>query len=556
MMREQPYPAPPEPALVEARLPRSGERATHHETGAMRLPLYGALLLTGVVLYAARYWLYWDRFVEGTLDEAIWIPLAMKWNDATIFAHDPFVPVVLPFFPVAYTWFMASMLALWPDPGTVLLISSSALLAIYVAGVYWLAQLIMEHRLAALLIALVSLRVNVDLSGTGWGIYLGNAMPRAFLFAATPWILGLFIRRVRSASQLMGVGIVLGLVGNIHPLSALHLYLMMAGAIVLTEGPDTRLARLGSVSGGLAIGIMPYLFQWLQVRDVTPLRMEILRFRADVQSFPGWDVVIRSLLSSYVVPSLIAMIGWRCLKSPQDRDRAGAIARLALVVVICTVLGPVLAWLVPRLFAVHLLRMSGYVFLLCLLLSGFVVRALLRRGTGTMTAAGYGLALLLFLTAGGGRVGEMAQWAAGISSKTMTAFGADVGAREGGELDKQAFLDLCRWARSHTDREVLFLVPPERFAPFRIYAERALFVTFKDGAVTVFSGRSAEDWYARYRDAERVYQAFEPAAVIALSQRHGIGYVVQESARQAVDLPVAYENRRYRVYRVPAPERA
>ncbi|WP_145976228.1 DUF6798 domain-containing protein [Nitrospira moscoviensis] len=514
------------------------------------------VLLAGVVLYAARYWLYWDRFVEGTMDEAIWIPLAMKWNDATIFAQDPFVPVVLPFFPVAYTWLMASMLTLWPDPGTVLLLSSSALLAIYAAGVYWLARLIVEHRLAALLIAFVSLRVNVDLSGTGWGIYLGNAMPRAFLFAATPWIGGLFIQRVRSAARLAWVGVALGVVGNLHPLSALHLYLLMTGAILLTEGPDTRLSRWSSFTGGLAVGILPYLLQWAQVRDVTPLRMEILRFRADVQSFPQWDVIIRHLLSSYLPPCLIAAVGWRCLRSPQDRDRAEASIRLALVAVTCTALGPLLAWLVPRLFAVHLLRMSGYVFLLCLLLSGFVVRELLRRGTGMMTAAGYGLAVVLFLTAGGGRIGEMVQWATGTSSKTMTALGADVGAREGGETDKQAFLDLCRWARSQTDRDALFLAPPKRFASFRIYAERALFVTFKDGAVTVFSGRSAEDWYERYREAARLYQAFQPDAVIALSQRHGIGYVVQESTRRAVDLPVVYENHRYRVYRVPAPERA
>ena len=540
----------------EALNPIIGERVTNQETSSTQLLLYGVLLLIGVVLYAARHWVHWDRFIEGTMDEAIWLPLAMKWNDPAIFAYDPFVPVVLPFFPVAYTQFMASMLKIWPDPGTVLLISSSALLAIYAAGVYWLGCLVLEYRLAALLIALVSLRVNVDLSGTGWGIYLGNAMPRAFILAATPWVLGLFIQRVQSASQLVWVGLVVGVVGNIHPLSALHLYLMMAGALVLTAGPENRLQRLCSFSGGFAVGIIPYLFQWVQVRDVTPLRMEVLRFRAEVQSFPDWDVVIQRLLSSYLPACLIAAIGWRCIESQEDRERAWGIARLVLVIVIGTGLGPLLTWLVPRLFAVHLLRMSGYLFLLCLMLSGFLVRDLLRRGTWAMTAAGYGVALVLFLSAGGGRVGEVAQWATTfVSSKTTAVLGADVGPREGGELDKQAFLDLCRWARLHTDRDALFLVPPDRFASFRIYAQRALFVTFKDGAVTVFSGRLAEDWYARYREAERLYETFQPQAVIALSYRHGVRYAVQETAHAAIDLPVAYENRRYRVYKVPVLER-
>jgi hypothetical protein len=197
--------------------------------------------------------------------------------------------------------------------------------------------------------------------------------------------------------------------------------------------------------------------------------------------------------------------------------------------------------------------MSGYLFLLFLVLSGFLVRDLLRRGTWVMTAAGYGVAVVLFLSAGGGRVGE---WATTfVSSETTAALSADAGLRGGGEPDKQAFLDLCRWAQVHTDHDALFLVPPDGFASFRIYAQRALFVTFKDGAVTVFSGRLAEDWYARYREAERLYETFQPQAVIALSSRHGARYAVQETAHDAIDLPVAYENHRYRVYSVPVLER-
>ena len=80
--------------------PTVNERAANQETGQTQLLQYGALLLIGVALYAARYWLHWDRFIESTMDEAIWLPLAMRWNDPTLFTQDPFVPVALPFFPV------------------------------------------------------------------------------------------------------------------------------------------------------------------------------------------------------------------------------------------------------------------------------------------------------------------------------------------------------------------------------------------------------------------------------------------------------------------------
>ena len=42
--------------------------------------------------------------------------------------------------------------------------------------------------------------------------------------------------------------------------------------------------------------------------------------------------------------------------------------------------------------------------------------------------------------------------------------------------------------------------------------------------------------------------------MIALSARHGVRYVVQETVHEAIGLPVAYENRRYRVYSVPVLE--
>jgi hypothetical protein len=98
-------------------------------------------------------------------------------------------------------------------------------------------------------------------------------------------------------------------------------------------------------------------------------------------------------------------------------------------------------------------------------------------------------------------------------------------------------------------------MPPDRFASFRIYAQRALLVTFKDGAVTVFSGHLAEDWYARYREAERLYETFQPDSVTAFSGRYAVHYAVQETTHAAIDLPVVYENQRYRVYDVTVPKR-
>lgn len=509
------------------------------------------LLLVVGVLYAGRYWLHWDGFVEPTHDEAIWIPLMMRWNDPSLFEQDPFVTAFLPFFPTAYVWLSAWLLRVSGDPGLFLLATSSALLLIYGCGVYWLGWLVVQHRLAALALAIASFRVNVDLSGTGWGIFVGHALPRSFVFAVAPWLVGAFLKVASSASGTFRLGVALGLAGNLHPLSILHLYLMMAGALLLGPATGSRLSRLGSLTLGLGLGMAPYVLQWAQHADASPLPLEIVAFRAGPQSFPSWEALRHAFLASYVPVLMLAALGWRVARSHADRPKALTMVHLGATALACAAVGPLLTLLAPRLFAVHLLRMSGYLFLFSLILTGFVLRRLLSGPSARAVAAGYAVAAALFLTAGGGRIGELTQWGTATpSSVRLAALGADVGPKGYGVSDQESFLALCAWVRANTPPDALFLAPPRDFASFRIYAHRALFITFKDGAVTLFSGRLAEEWYARYRAVERLYLQGDQDAVVTFSRRHGIGYVIRDTAQPAMALPVAYENQRYQVYEV------
>ena len=53
----------------EALYPTVNEQAASEETGQAQSLWYVVLLLIGVVLYMARFWLHWDRFVESTMDQ-------------------------------------------------------------------------------------------------------------------------------------------------------------------------------------------------------------------------------------------------------------------------------------------------------------------------------------------------------------------------------------------------------------------------------------------------------------------------------------------------------
>jgi hypothetical protein len=405
------------------------------------------------------------------------------------------------------------------------------------------------HRLAALMIAIASFRVNFDLSGTGWGIFLGNGPPRSFVFAAAPWIIGLFIQTAHSTRAVLGLGFALGILGNVHPISALHIYLMVVGAILLIPQAESRLWLAFAGSIGFFFGISPYILQRAWHLDATSLQMEILRFRVGDQCLPSWEMVGYRIISSYAAPFMLAGMGWIFIRSGEEREKSMWIARLAAVAVAWAAVGPIQCLAIPSLFALSLLRMSGYLFLFSLILSGFLLRRLFEARSSWATLTGYGMAAFLVLSAGGGRVGEVVRLVTTGGPQEMPTLWVDGRSHGYGVPNKKAFMDMCLWARSATTPDDLFLAPPGPFASFRIYAQRPLFVTFKDGAIAMFSGALADQWYARYQATELLYQTFQPAEIVRFTSQHGIRYVIQESHQPKINLPIAYENQGYRVYK-------
>lgn len=207
--------------------------------------------------------------------------------------------------------------------------------------------------------------------------------------------------------------------------------------------------------------------------------------------------------------------------------------------------GPVAWWLWIVSVGALILR-----FLFSLILSEFLLCRLLEGRSSWVTLGGYMMAAFLVLSAGGGRVGEIRRFVTSVGLQERTTLWADVHPHGYGIPDKKAFRDLCLWARSATSPDDLFLTPPGVFASFRVYAERPLFVTFKDGVIAMFSGALADQWYARYQAIELLYQTFQPEEVTRFASPQGISYVIQESHRPEINLPVVYENRGYRVYKL------
>jgi hypothetical protein len=514
-----------------------------------------ALVACVAALYAARYWLTWDRFLGGHRDEVLWLPLAMRANDGALFAADPLVPALGRFFPRAWVALAAAGLDLTPDPGTFTLLASTLLVIVYAVGMCALGLIVSGSGVAAVVVGAASLRPNLDLSGVGWGVLVGNAEPRAFVYAVAPWIIAAFLVCPRTPRSLALLGVALGGLGNLHPPSAVHLGALVAGALVLASPSAAGLGRALALLGGGLLGVLPYAVQWLRAFEPGPMPLEIIAFRSGAEIAPaGSDLVVR-LLGSFLVPLGLAVLALRVDPADDVRGaRRADLVRLAVVAVIGLSSAPIVPLVAPRFFALAPLRLSGYLYLVALVLAGELIRRLLAprperrilRSAGGHRLAAALLAALLVVTAGGGRVGDLAR-AVQFPRRSAATLWTDVS--PAGGVPRDEFLELCRWAGTHTRRSDLFLAPTSGWASFRVYAARPLFVSFKDGSVVTYAlPRQAAEWYRRLRAVDALYAAFHADAVSSFARAHAIAYVVQERARPAVDLPIAYENAAYRVY--------
>jgi hypothetical protein len=130
------------------------------------------------------------------------------------------------------------------------------------------------------------------------------------------------------------------------------------------------------------------------------------------------------------------------------------------------------------------------------------------------------------------------------------------------------FADLARWARTQTEAEAVFAVPPFE-SRWRTAARRATVVTFQ---AFPYLDRAMVDWYERIQALTRIgeppiggyrlepmltrsYHALQEAEWLELAQRYGIRYIVRQRHREMslLRFPVAYENPDWVAYRIPSP---
>jgi len=195
-----------------------------------------SLLILCYVLVFGLYYATDSGIITAGNDMSNLIAGTFAVNDATLYTSDVFFQRFLEFYPKPFLAVHAWLTTLSGDFIITNYLISSICFIIFIIGVYWLIYSQFNHKGIALLCGLLSLAVRPAL-GVKYGIKIGQAIPRYFLLALSPWLILYCLQWLDTKDKHLlkwfALFFVIGLLALVHPLSARQLVLVLFGVILL-----------------------------------------------------------------------------------------------------------------------------------------------------------------------------------------------------------------------------------------------------------------------------------------------------------------------------------
>lgn len=519
------------------------------------------LLLIVWGLYVGRFWIGEPPFVAASGDDYPYLVAALNMKSPFLFSRDWGAQAITEVVgPIGWTKFLAVLVPLVGDLSLLQLALSSLLLLVFVSGIFTLVVGLTQQPVVALAAGLISLRPRMGFLSE-WGVVLPHAQARTLVIALTPWVIWW---TWRSRARFPTIALWSGILSVVHPLSGLHLLLLFAVQHVVLMGLSRKLF-LDLLSGGalFCLGGLPTLLTSLPLVLDRPAPEWFIRFRTPYLLFEP-RVLLGTLVYDLSIPILLLTWCWSRGRSYIKEDllawvRAGLVAVIAWTAVwIATMVGPVLIGL-------NLGRIGSYLHLFVLLVVVGTAWGLWTQRT--LSHRLHAMALVGLLFAGSGTWWETAL------DRAQAKLGNPLGPRSAWlqwgrapeplplvatirpERDLPAFRELADWARRETPPGVLFLTPASDLGSFRIYARRAITLSYKDASMLIYSEVLAEEWYRQFREVVAAYASPNGRQLELLAKRIGASYILilTTGSEPCLSAPVSFENQRYRVYQVRSP---
>lgn len=299
----------------------------------------------------------WQQGVLGNSDQANIGIMELKASNPALFARDYVFKddTLFKFYTPAFISLIAFLKPLTGSFDKALAALMPFTITIYLAGMFYLCLEITNNEWVSLLISLLSAYPRWAVGVTFWGVAgLETMIPRTLFLMAFPWVVGWWYRRLGRVrwQQMALLGLITGLLANLHPVSGLFVVQLMTTMLILVYAVEwingriswrvalqTSITQLVATAVGTLVGIWPTLNNFVQntappvnlprppfetfvdvlyqrLFTLFPLQPESLNFWGHPLTATEQTIIIWAYLGCMVLLLTVWGIVWRFARAP------------------------------------------------------------------------------------------------------------------------------------------------------------------------------------------------------------------------------------------------
>ena len=505
------------------------------------------------LLFYAEFWLP-KGFHE------ISVPIIYHLIDKSLFARDYFVISATQLYPPVFHYFMAAISTVETFP-FVYQVISFLLNTLFIFSSFFLAKEVLNDDNTATLAAII-------ISLPRWSLEVVEASflmlnHRTFVLAFIPLILYIYIKNIKEykITKHLLIYASLGLLYNVHPICALPI-------ILITLGTDLFLKRKECIYYFLLILAfsLPYNLHYLSTQ---PLSHEMLQKVVETRTYyHTLEYRLKFLLTTLIYTPILALVGYKLKKDKTTIDRI----IIKWIAIFCFIsIAAICLSCSLQTSLLHLLpRVWRYGYILSILYVVFLATMFWRKEAKYSKFLSI---LIIFFLLGSTYPPDFDEVSAKdvlkkYAENTVTpifhlllTYDKPLGKfiydnfkdskstilKKLRELQKSSkkeceLKEIGCWIKENTNKSVLIMTYPPHLHVLRSYSLRSMLVTYKDGAMGMFS----EDVFLRW---QKLYNEVKHGDPIEIAKKYSANLIVTP---KDVNLPLkrAYSTENYIVYLV------
>jgi hypothetical protein len=430
------------------------------------------------------------------------------------------------------------------DIWTASIIVSIVSLLAFVSAIYVLAARTLFDKTLAFVVAAISAIPVHALSATTLGFQALGFLPRDLALTVALLVLIAYVEACKRGSGMVWVFVICGISANFYVLVFAHL----CATLLVAEVIRVRRVRAHHIAYGalFVAAALPVLVSSLQmIGAATPVDAGIMRMRESYMLAFPLAASLRTTLRRVVIYTVVALplaVVVRRYGSEVER-RSVAIWRPVAVAALVITLAGVVIENTTTLWAYQISRTSLF----------FLLAAMM------MSAVGFQVLCRLVLTSHARRAGLIALAGLLLVQSNLPSVYRNIRDLRASRDERLSLIDAADWLRQHAGHDDRVIIPTtadkDIALTLRAYSLRPLFVTEKDGGVSMLDGDQARKWLRRFTAAQQVFASRDAGGLLALMHSEQITYAVLPRdggpvRADALKGEVVHGNRRFIIVRV------